>query len=415
MTLKGRYAGEDLGYSAVGQSTIRRVGAARSHGVPSSNMEHAAENSGTDTEFAVVGGGLVGMAVAYGLQRLGRQVTVLDEGDVAFRASRGNFGLVWVQGKGAQLPDYSRWTQISATAWPELADELKQQTQIDVELNQPGGFFIALSDAEIENHSSKLAGLRDELGSDYPFEVLGHNALRKELPAIGPQVVGGIYSPMDGHANPLYLLRALTKAFRNAGGLYVNGGRAGKIEPTAGGFRVEAGGTVVRSEKVVLCAGLGNTELAPMVGLTSPVEPQRGQVIICERIANFLNHPTMTIRQVGEGAVQIGDSKEDAGFNDGTTQATLAAIAQRAVATFPVLDGLRVVRTWAALRIMSPDSCPVYDQSEDYPGAFVVNCHSGVTLAGAHALHLAPWIAGGQAPAPIAALSAGRFDVQPAN
>ena len=371
-------------------------------------------HSGSETEFAVVGGGLVGMAVAYGLQRLGRQVTVLDEGDVAFRASRGNFGLVWVQGKGAQLPDYSRWTQISAAAWPELGDELKRQSQIDVELSQPGGFFVALSDAEIENHSSKLAGLRDELATDYPFEVLGHNALRQELPAIGPKVVGGIYSPMDGHANPLYLLRALTKAFRNAGGRFLNGGKVDKIEPTAGGFQVQAGSTFVRSEKVVLCAGLGNKTLAPMVGLSSPVEPQRGQVIICERVANFLNHPTLTVRQVGEGAVQIGDSKEDAGFDDSTTQPTLAAIAQRAVAIFPVLDGLRVVRTWAALRVMSPDSCPVYDQSDEHPGAFVVNCHSGVTLAGAHALHLAPWIAGGPAPDPIAALSAGRFDVQPA-
>lgn len=377
-------------------------------------MGHTDTDSATDTEFAVIGGGLVGMAIAYGLQRLGRQVTVLDEGDVAFRASRGNFGLVWVQGKGAQLPDYARWTRVSAAAWPELADELQRQSGIDVELSQPGGFFIGLSDAEIENQTAKLAGLQDELGGDYPFEVLGHNTLRKELPAIGPTVVGGIYSPMDGHANPLYLLRALTAAFRKAGGHLRNGGKVDKLVPRGTGFGITAGKTTLHAEKVVLCAGLGNASLAPLVGLTSPVGPQRGQVIICERVANFLNHPTMTVRQVGEGAVQIGDSKEDVGFDDGTTQPTLAAIAQRAVATFPILDSLRVVRTWAALRVMSQDSCPIYDQSPEYPGAFVVNCHSGVTLAGAHALRLAPWIAGAAAPEPIASLSARRFDVQPA-
>ena len=48
------------------------------------------------TEIAVVGGGLVGAAIAWGLARLGKHVTVLDEGDNAFRASRGNFALVWV-------------------------------------------------------------------------------------------------------------------------------------------------------------------------------------------------------------------------------------------------------------------------------------------------------------------------------
>src|SRR5207249_4128728 len=71
-------------------------------------------------DVAVIGGGLVGSAIAYGLARLQRRVVLLDEGDVAFRAARGNFGLVWVQGKGLGLPRYGDWTQLSARRWPEL-------------------------------------------------------------------------------------------------------------------------------------------------------------------------------------------------------------------------------------------------------------------------------------------------------
>ena len=55
-------------------------------------------------DFAIVGGGLVGSAIAYGLAKASYRVAVLDEGDVAYRASRGNFGLVWVQGKGLEIP-----------------------------------------------------------------------------------------------------------------------------------------------------------------------------------------------------------------------------------------------------------------------------------------------------------------------
>ncbi|MDH3452432.1 MAG: FAD-binding oxidoreductase, partial [Gammaproteobacteria bacterium] len=87
------------------------------------------------TEFAVLGGGLVGMAIAHGLLRLGKQVTVFDEGDVAFRASRGNFGLIWVQGKGADMPDYARWTRRSAALWPEFAQLLREQTGVAIELS----------------------------------------------------------------------------------------------------------------------------------------------------------------------------------------------------------------------------------------------------------------------------------------
>ena len=72
-----------------------------------------------EPDVAVIGGGLVGMAVAYGLQRAGARVHVYDEGDDAYRASRGNFGLIWVQGKGATMPNYARWTRLSAREWTE--------------------------------------------------------------------------------------------------------------------------------------------------------------------------------------------------------------------------------------------------------------------------------------------------------
>ena len=62
----------------------------------------------------VVGGGLVGTAIAYGLAKQGLATLLLDEGDVAHRASRGNFGLVWVQSKGLGAPHYQRWTWRSA-------------------------------------------------------------------------------------------------------------------------------------------------------------------------------------------------------------------------------------------------------------------------------------------------------------
>ena len=69
----------------------------------------------------VIGGGVVGSAIAFGLARQGVKVVVLDEGDDAFRASRGNFGLVWVQGKGGGRPEYQLLVRRSADEWTNLA------------------------------------------------------------------------------------------------------------------------------------------------------------------------------------------------------------------------------------------------------------------------------------------------------
>ena len=70
----------------------------------------------------VIGAGLVGSAIAFGLQRKGIKTLLLDQGDQAFRAARGNFGLVWVQGKGSDFSPYANWTWTSAQKWQTLSN-----------------------------------------------------------------------------------------------------------------------------------------------------------------------------------------------------------------------------------------------------------------------------------------------------
>ena len=142
------------------------------------------------------------------------------------------------------------------------------------------------------------------------------------------------------------------------------------------------------------------------------MQPNRGQILVTERLQPFLRHPTMQVRQTGEGVVQIGDSKEDVGLDDGTTLEQLARIADRAVRCFPLLANVNIVRTWGALRVMSPDGLPIYQASSECPGAFVVTCHSGITLAAQHAGPLVDWIRGAPEPAEIKRFKAERFDVQ---
>ncbi|OUL89549.1 NAD(P)/FAD-dependent oxidoreductase [Paraburkholderia hospita] len=370
-------------------------------------------NSSANPDVLVLGGGLVGSAVAWGLAREGAQVTVLDQDDGAFRASRGNFGLVWIQGKGYGLSPYARWSRSSATRWPALAAALLDETGIDVALRQPGGFHFCFSDDDLADRAKRLGTLQRELG-DYPYQLLDAREVRERLPQIGPDVIGASYTPMDGHVNPLKLLRALHTGMQQRGVKLVNNEEALRITPDSGGFAVQGKRGTYRAARVVLAAGLGNRALAPHVGLHAPVAPNRGQVLISERVAPFLHYPTLNVRQTDEGTVQFGDSMEEVGLNDFTTTHVLSDIARRGVRAFPMLKNVRLVRTWAALRVYSPDGFPIYDQSAVHPGAFVVTCHSGVTLAAAHALRIAPWITGGAMPDELPAFSGARFTESPA-
>ena len=362
-------------------------------------------------DVIVVGGGLVGTAIAYGLQKRGLSTVLLDEGDVAHRASRGNFGLVWVQSKGLGAPHYQHWTRGSAGAWPGLAAELAERTGLDTGLHQPGGVHICLSEEEFEQRAAYMAQLQREAGNlGMEYRMLGHAETAEMLPGIGRAVVGASWTPYDGHASPLYLLRALHAAFRDAGGIYRP--NAGVSDGTAAprDFSVVAGGETYRAPRIVLAAGLGNAALAPRFGLEAPVRPQRGQVLVTERTRQLLPMPTTTIRQTDEGSVMIGDSKEEAGYDSLTqTPEIMRTMARRAVLTFPWIAELNIVRAWSALRVMAPDGLPIYDESERFRGAFTANCHSGVTLAGAHADIFAPMIAAGALSPEMAPFSARRF------
>lgn len=369
--------------------------------------------SGATTQDAiVVGGGVVGAAIAFGLQRNGLAVAMVDEGDVAYRASRGNFALVWVQGKGDGQPAYTRWTRLSASEWPILRQILRTETGIETELEQPGGMHLCFTDAEIEARLALLERIRHAAGNEpYDFRLVAGAELRDMLPGIGPKVLGATYTPYDGHVNSLKLLHALHRGFVAAGGRYVPNARVTGTRAAPADFRIETEAGSFAAPRIVLAAGLGNRELAPLFGLEAPVRPNKGQVLVTERTRRVLAYPTGCVRQTGEGSLMLGDSKEDAGFDLSQAPDVMAAIARRAVDSFPFIGDLNIVRAWSALRVMSADGFPIYEQSHRCPGAFVANCHSGVTLAAVHALHLAPMIAAGELAPMLAPFTATRFHV----
>jgi len=241
-------------------------------------------SAGRDYDVAVIGGGLVGAAIGWGLARAGQRVAVLDEGDVAYRASRGNFALVWVQSKGLGMPEYATWTRRSSDGWSGFALTLKEETGLDVAFQRPGGFTLCLSDAELAARANTMQRLHNQPRMmQYPYEILERGAVEKMLPQIGPEVVGASFCPEDGHVNALRLLYALHLGFQRLGGTYRSNHSVTRIEPGADEFRLHTAAGEITAAHVVLAAGLGNARLAPMLGLHAPVRPQRGQIMIGSR------------------------------------------------------------------------------------------------------------------------------------
>lgn len=363
-----------------------------------------------ETEVAIIGGGLVGVAIACGLIRKGIATVILDEGDAAVRASRGNFGLVWVQGKGELLPAYTPWALQAGEIWPRLSNWLKQTTGIDVGLEQTGGLFLCMTEQDLAMRAAQLSNVSSRYGNEYRYEILDSRALRGVVPEIGPKVAGASYSPYDGHVNPVRLFRALHRAFVQMGGRYKAGFGVREIKTVNGSYRLVTERGDLVADRIVLSSGLGNVALGRQLGVEIPVRPMRGQIMVTERLPKLFPMAMEQIRQTDDGTLLIGTSWEDVGYDVATTYGVTHRIARNALDFVPLLRSVSVVRSWAALRILSPDASPIYD--EVAPSAFLITCHSGVSLAGSHVFEAARWIADGKLPTRMAPFSLQRFAVQ---
>lgn len=122
-------------------------------------------NSAAKSDVVVIGAGLVGAAIGYGLARHGFQVLVIDGDDRDPRASVGNMGLVWEQGKGLDMPAYQALTRRSGDLWPTFSASLHRETNIDLEFERNGGLTLCLSEEEFESRRTKLMRLHNQLGS----------------------------------------------------------------------------------------------------------------------------------------------------------------------------------------------------------------------------------------------------------
>ena len=362
----------------------------------------------------VIGGGVVGSALALGLAREGLHVAVIDGGDEAQRASRANFGLVWGQSKGDSLPDYARWTRDALHQWPEFQDDLLNETGISCGYRGEGGLHLCMTEAELDDRRALFDRMRRiEGGNALDLRILDHDELKELMPEIGPEVVGAGFCGQDGHVSPHGLSGALQRGILGHGGTILSNRHVTNIAQVTRTWKVACGDEQFETPSLILAAGMGNKAIGSMIGIDIPVFAMKGQILVSERVAPRMHLPTHKVRQTEAGTMLLGDSKEpEAGMDDRSTSPVMQEIAERAIRMFPWLADINLVRAWGGIRTMTKDSFPIYDRFDDFPGLFAVNCHSGVTLAPVHAMQLAPMIAEGRITPQVESMSARRFDVQ---
>ncbi|MCR9059862.1 MAG: FAD-binding oxidoreductase [Rhodobacteraceae bacterium] len=364
-------------------------------------------------DFAVVGAGVVGSSIAFGLLKHGYSVVLLDGSKTDPRASGANFGLVWVQGKGPGVPDYQFLTRVASDAWPEFAAELAEAAEDksgSLAYERNGGLAFTFGEQGFFERKNQLLRLHNERGADGDdIEMIDRREVSKLLPdfELSEEVSGASFCWRDGCVNPLRMHALLLQAIENLGGRIVwNATVRTACDKTGTGWVLKTDAGDVVAGHVVAACGLGAKELGVHLGLEVPVRPQRGQVLVSKRMPKVMRLPASTLRQTADGTFLVGATKEEVDFDEGTSLDGARQLARNALRITPMLKNINVVRHWAGLRVMTPDGAPIYDFGNN---ASAAACHSGITLAPVHASLFVDRILGRSAESQLHAFDPSRF------
>ena len=345
-------------------------------------------------DVAVVGGGVVGAAAAWKLQKAGAKVALLEKDDLSAGASATNPGFCVLSYRENALAMQMALKQ--QREWAALEDEIGS-----VEYAQSGGLIPLTNEKQAEalsglcRHAKKL-GLSD-IGIITPEEA---HALEPALETNG--LLGACWCPGEGRVNPFKLNLNMADRAKALGatllphtpvtGIEIAGGTARAVLTETG--RIEA-------ELIVLCGGAWTSDLCRMAGRDIPVSYERGEAMVsmqtAPRITRMITDGALFTQPAGEPPMVIGAClAQTAAGNIVIAQATSRpgnydksntfegprAVAKRVLKLFPSLSELDIIRMWAGLVSYAPDKLPVFGPLDTPKNVLIANSfHSAIALS----------------------------------
>ena len=360
-------------------------------------------------DVVVVGGGVVGLGVAWRAAQAGMAVTVVDPapGRGASWAAAGMLAPVTEVHYGEQA--LLRLNLAAADRWPAFAAELEEAAGAPIGYRRCGTLTVA---RDADDNAALEDLYRFQLRCGLQVERLRSRDCRRLEPGLAPSVRGGVLAPGDHQVDNRAMADALVAAGERAGVRLLRE-RASDL-PLAGervtGVTV-AGGASLPAGTVVLAAGCWSRDLGGLAAeLLPPVRPVKGQLLhlrgpaadpLCRRNVRGLE---VYVVPRADGRVVVGATVEEQGFDARVTAGAVHDLLRAALELLPDVAELELAETVAGLRPGSPDNAPLLGPA-GVDGLVVATGHyrNGILLAPVTADAVAELLVSGRVPAAIAA------------
>ena len=378
-----------------------------------------------EAEIVVIGGGVVGSAVAYFLARAGKNVVLVEKGGRGGEASAANAAFVWSitrkPGIDIRLAMHSF----------DIHQQLQTELAMDFEYVRGGGLMIIEDKTQlpfVETHLQKRAE------DGYPLEMIDADRVLELEPHLARErVYGAVYSPIDGFTNPIFLVLALNLEAQKLGAQLLHYTEVVDIGITDGKVKgvITDKGTI-KTETVVNAAGSWGCFIGDMVGIQVPVSPFQLAMLVTEQLPPTLSHAIMgasymveedtgkdeglgcglIMSQQAAGNLLIGASWRKTGYDRRTIQEEIELMARVNVRAMPMLKTVRIIRSYANFFPNTPDDLPILGRVDGVEGFIMAcgHCGHGIGMGPGSGKLIQELICDGKTTIPLDAVNLARFN-----
>lgn len=337
------------------------------------------------SDVIVIGGGIIGCAIAYAVAKAGLRVRLIERGEPGREASHAAAGMLAPQSEALHEPQgpFFELCRASLQLYPDFVAEIEAVTGLSVDYRREGAVFLASDFTEGE---ILAAAYEKQKAAGLTVEDLTAEDVRHLEPALSGAIQMGLFLPEDHQVDNRKLTDALVLAAQRQGVDLVTGW------PVLGLVREGDRVVGVRTNReryaaavTINCAGAWAATVDPERYPSPPVKPIRGQILVLQARAPLLEHVVHSahcyIVPRRDGRLLIGSTMEDVGYERRVTAEALLRLLTAARQVLPAIEQCTFVEAWAGFRPDTPDHLPILGEAE--PGLLIATGHfrNGILLA----------------------------------
>jgi glycine oxidase len=369
----------------------------------------------TTTDVIIVGGGVIGCAIAYYLRKLGATVIVLERGEIGAEASSAAAGILAPLGSLSGPSPYADLMLASWNMFPALVPELERTSGVHIEYEQTGALRIV--------RSAKNSGnLRKRLHEWEPLGLhmqwLTGDEARQHEPLLASDVAAAVYVPQEAQTKAPSVVRAFARAAARLGAkLYSQHEVTGLTHNNN-----KVTGVTINNDETIACnhlviaTGAWSARCGEWLNVTLPVSPQKGQILTLRQpeqpLRSIIFGEAIYLAPKQDNTIVVGGTKEDANFDTHITAGGIAWLLNSAMHMVPVLESCAIEQIWSGLRPKSPDNQPILGHAPNWDNVTLAVGHSstGIMLSPITGKCIAELVVTGKEDELIQPFGVGRFE-----